>query len=202
MVCLKVYLFGGVEICWYCVFDVLIEKDEMLVEVVFYFFGGLCDFLEECLIKEWWVVEEIFFGCIDKIGKYGFVEWVVSWFVGDGFVNFYCNIVLILEGGIYEVGFCYVLLCGLKVYGELVNNKKVLIIIGDDIMILVGGMLLVFIWELEFVGQIKDKLVINEVIWIVEIVVCDVFDYWLIVFLNQVNWFLEWVIDCVDEWLC
>jgi topoisomerase-4 subunit B len=195
----KAYLFGGVEIRWHCDPELLTEKDETPAEAVFHFPGGLRDFLAERLTKERRVVEEAFAGRTDGAGKHGSVEWAVSWFAGDGFVNSYCNTVPTPEGGTHEAGFRYALLRGLKAYGELTNNKKAAIITGDDVMTSAGGMLSVFIREPEFVGQTKDKLATNEATRITEVAVRDAFDHWLTASPNQANRLLEWVIDRADE---
>jgi len=195
----KAYLFGGVEIRWHCTPDLIGEKDETPAEAVFHFPGGLRDFLGERLKSERRVVDEVFAGRTDNAGKHGSVEWAVSWFAGDGFVNSYCNTVPTPEGGTHEAGFRYALLRGLKAYGELTNNKKASIITGDDVMTSAGGMLSVFIREPEFVGQTKDKLATNEATRITEAAVRDAFDHWLTASPNQANKLLEWVIDRADE---
>ncbi|PVB63664.1 DNA topoisomerase IV subunit B [Labrenzia sp. 011] len=195
----KAYLFGGVEIRWHCDPELLTEKDETPAEAVFHFPGGLKDFLAERLTKERRVVDEIFAGRTDKTGKHGSVEWAVSWFAGDGFVNSYCNTVPTPEGGTHEAGFRYALLRGLKAYGELTNNKKAAIITGDDVMTSAGGMLSVFIREPEFVGQTKDRLATNEATRIAETAVRDAFDHWLTASPNQANKILEWVIDRAED---
>ncbi|MCK7611523.1 DNA topoisomerase IV subunit B [Roseibium sediminicola] len=195
----KAYLFGGVEIRWHCAPDLIGEKDETPAEAVFHFPGGLRDFLGERLKSERRVVDEVFAGRTDNAGKHGSVEWAVSWFAGDGFVNSYCNTVPTPEGGTHEAGFRYALLRGLKAYGELTNNKKAAIITGDDVMTSAGGMLSVFIREPEFVGQTKDKLATNEATRITEAAVRDAFDHWLTASPNQANKLLEWVIDRADE---
>ncbi|MCX2722808.1 DNA topoisomerase IV subunit B [Roseibium salinum] len=195
----KAYLFGGVEIRWRCDPAMLSEKDETPAEAVFHFPGGLRDFLAEKLTKERRVVEEVFAGRTDKTGKHGSVEWAVSWFAGDGFVNSYCNTVPTPEGGTHEAGFRYALLRGLKAYGELTNNKKAAIITGDDVMTSAGGMLSVFIREPEFVGQTKDRLATNEATRITETAVRDAFDHWLTASPNQANRLLEWVLDRAEE---
>ncbi len=195
----KAYLFGGVEIRWHCAPELIGEKDETPAEAVFHFPGGLRDFLSERLAKERRVVDDIFAGRTDKAGSHGSVEWAVTWFAGDGFINSYCNTVPTPEGGTHEAGFRYALMRGLKAYGELTNNKKASIITGDDVLTSAGGMLSVFIREPEFVGQTKDKLATNEATRITETAVRDAFDHWLTASPNQANKLLEWVIDRADE---
>lgn len=195
----KAYLFGGVEIRWHCDPDLIGEKDETPEEAVFHFPGGLRDFLEETMVKERRVVDDVFAGRTDNAGSHGSVEWAVTWFAGDGFVNSYCNTVPTPEGGTHEAGLRYALLRGLKAYGELTNNKKASIITGDDVLTSVGSMLSVFIREPEFVGQTKDKLSTAEATRITENAVRDAFDHWLTASPNQANRLLEWVLDRAEE---
>ncbi|NVK34823.1 MAG: DNA topoisomerase IV subunit B [Rhodobacteraceae bacterium] len=195
----KAYLFGGVEIRWHCAPELIGEKDETPAEAVFHFPGGLKDFLNERLQKERRVVDEIFAGRTSATGKHGAVEWAVSWFAGDGFIDSYCNTVPTPEGGTHEAGLRYALMRGLKAYGDLTNNKKAAIITGDDVLTSAGGMLSVFIREPEFVGQTKDKLATNEATRIAENAVRDAFDHWLTASPNQANKLLEWVIDRAED---
>ncbi|MTI45657.1 DNA topoisomerase IV subunit B [Roseibium hamelinense] len=195
----KAYLFGGVEIRWHCDPVLIQEKDETPAEAVFHFPGGLRDFLNERLQKERRVVDDVFASKTAKAGSHGSVEWAVTWFAGDGFINSYCNTVPTPEGGTHEAGLRYALLRGLKAYGELTNNKKASLITGDDILTSAGGMLSVFIREPEFVGQTKDKLATNEATRITENAVRDAFDHWLTASPNQANKLLEWVIDRAEE---
>ncbi|WP_417683949.1 DNA topoisomerase IV subunit B [Roseibium sp.] len=195
----KAYLFGGVEIRWHCAPELIGEKDETPTEAVFHFPGGLRDFLAERLEKERKVVDDIFAGRTSTTGKHGAVEWAVTWFAGDGFINSYCNTVPTPEGGTHEAGMRYALMRGLKAYGELTNNKKASLITGDDVLTSAGGMLSVFIREPEFVGQTKDKLATNEATRIAEIAIRDAFDHWLTASPNQANKLLEWVIDRAEE---
>ena len=114
------------------------------------------------------MTREIFAGKSDKQGGHGSVEWAVTWFGGDGFVNSYCNTIPTAEGGTHEAGFRNVLTRGLRAYAELTGNKRAAIVTSEDVMISAAGMLSVFIREPEFVGQTKDRLATVEAIRIVE----------------------------------
>lgn len=85
-VCFKVYFFFGVEICW----KSEIEDGEMLVEVIFYFSGGLLDYLIEMLGIVIFYVDVFFVGKVqfkEKFNEVGYVEWVINWmFLCDGFI--------------------------------------------------------------------------------------------------------------------
>ena len=195
----KAYLFGGVKIRWKCDESLINEGDSIPVEEEFHFPGGLKDYLAESLTEEKMVLNKVFAGKSGKTGGHGAVEWAITWFAGDGFVNSYCNTVPTREGGTHEVGLRAALSRGLKSYGKLVNNKKTAIITGDDILTSAGIMLSTFIREPEFVGQTKDKLATAEATRIVENAIRDAFEHWLTESPNQANKLLEWVIDRADE---
>ncbi|WP_428696786.1 DNA topoisomerase IV subunit B [Stappia sp.] len=194
----KAYLFSGVEIRWRCAPEVA-ERESVEAEATFHFPGGLRDYLADALGKERRVIDDTFAGRTKDTGRHGSVEWAITWFAGDGFINSYCNTVPTPEGGTHEAGLRYALLRGLKAYAELTGNKKASIITGDDIVTSAGAMLSVFIREPEFVGQTKDKLASAEATRVVEVAVRDAFDHWLTASPNQANKLLEWVIDRADE---
>ena len=194
----KAYLFSGVEIRWRC--DPAVAALEGVeAEATFHFPGGLRDYLQDALGKERRVIDDTFAGRTKETGRHGAVEWAITWFAGDGFINSYCNTVPTPEGGTHEAGLRYALLRGLKAYAELTGNKKAAVITGDDIVTSAGAMLSVFIREPEFVGQTKDKLATSEATRIVETAVRDAFDHWLTASPNQANKLLDWVIDRAEE---
>ncbi|TWG61661.1 DNA topoisomerase IV subunit B [Aminobacter sp. J44] len=195
----KAYLFGGVEIRWSCAPELITGKDDTPTKAVFHFPGGLKDYLAATLGKEYQVTRDIFAGKTEKQGGHGAVEWAVSWFGGDGFINSYCNTIPTPEGGTHELGFRNVLLRGLKAYGELIGNKRASIITSDDVMISAAAMLSVFIREPEFVGQTKDRLATVEAQRIVDNAVRDAFDHWLADNPQESSKLLDWVIARADE---
>ena len=195
----KAYLFGGVKIRWKCDESLINEGDAVPTEEEFHFPGGLKDYLSESLTEEKLVLDKMFAGKFGNSGGHGSVEWAITWFAGDGFVNSYCNTIPTKEGGTHEVGLRAALMRGLKSYGKLVSNKKTSIITGDDILTSAGIMLSTFIREPEFVGQTKDKLATAEASRIVENAIRDAFEHWLTESPNQANKLLEWVIDRADE---
>jgi topoisomerase-4 subunit B len=195
----KAYLFGGVEIRWKCAPEMIGEKDETPATAVFHFPGGLKDYLEASIGKQHKVTTEPFAGTAGKSGGHGAMEWAVTWFGDDGFVNSYCNTIPTAEGGTHEAGFRLALTRGLKSYGEIVGNKKAAIITTEDVMTSAAAMLSVFIREPEFVGQTKDKLATVEAQRIVENAIRDPFDHWLAASPQQASKLLDWVIDRADE---
>ncbi|TIS30441.1 MAG: DNA topoisomerase IV subunit B, partial [Mesorhizobium sp.] len=145
------------------------------------------------------VTREVFAGKSDKQGGHGSLEWAVTWFGGDGFLNSYCNTIPTPEGGTHEAGFRNVLTRGLRAYADLIGNKRVSIITTEDVMISAAGMLSVFIREPEFVGQTKDRLATIEAMRIVETAIRDPFDHWLADNPQEASKLLEWVIARADE---
>lgn len=195
----KAYLFGGVEIRWSCDPSLIKEKDQTPAKAEFHFPGGLKDYLKASLGDDFQVTREIFAGKSEKQGGHGSLEWAVTWFGGDGFVNSYCNTIPTGEGGTHEAGFRNVLTRGLRAYADLVGNKRASIVTSEDVMISAAGMLSVFIREPEFVGQTKDRLATIEAIRIVETAIRDPFDHWLADNPQEASKLLEWVIARADE---
>ena len=56
----KAYLFGGVEIRWSCDPSIVPEGTEVTEKAVFHFPGGLKDYLQASLGKDFTVTKEIF----------------------------------------------------------------------------------------------------------------------------------------------
>jgi len=195
----KAYLYGGVEIRWSCDPSLIKEGSEATEKAVFHFPGGLKDYLEASIGTAHKVTDQPFAGKSDKTSGHGAIEWAITWFGDDGFVNSYCNTVPTPEGGTHEAGFRIAITRGLKAYAEIVGNKKASIITTDDVMTSAAAMLSVFIREPEFVGQTKDKLATVEAQKIVENAIRDPFDLWLAASPQSANKLLEWVIDRADE---
>lgn len=195
----KAYLFGGVEIRWSCDPSLVSGKDEVTDKAVFHFPGGLKDYLMTSVGKQMQVTDQPFAGSTDKKSGHGAVEWAITWYGDDGFVNSYCNTVPTAEGGTHEAGLRVTLTRSLKAYAELIGNKKGSVITTDDVMTSAAAMISVFIREPEFVGQTKDKLATVEATKIVESAIRDSFDHWLAASPAQSAKLLEWVIDRADE---
>ncbi|WP_028033452.1 DNA topoisomerase IV subunit B [Chelativorans sp. J32] len=195
----KAYLFGGVEIRWNCAPSLIKEKDETPEKAVFHFPGGLKDYLAASIDGEFQVTKEVFAGKSEKQGGHGAVEWAVTWYGGDAFLNSYCNTIPTPEGGTHEQGFRNALLRGLRGYADLTGNKRASIVTAEDVMISAAGMLSVFVREPEFVGQTKDKLATAAAMRIVENAVRDPFDHWLADNPAEASKLLDWVIARADE---
>ncbi|MVA98978.1 DNA topoisomerase IV subunit B [Nitratireductor sp. CAU 1489] len=195
----KAYLFGGVEIRWSCAPELITGKDETPEKAVFHFPGGLRDYLTASLGDEFQVTREVFAGKSERQGGHGSVEWAVTWYGGDGFVNSYCNTIPTAEGGTHEAGFRGALMRGLRAHADRVGNKRASIVTAEDVMVSAAGMLSVFIREPEFVGQTKDRLATLEAQKTVDAAVRDAFDHWLADNPQEATKLLDWVIARADE---
>jgi len=195
----KAYLFGGVEIRWSCDPALLPEGSDTPEKAVFHFPGGLKDYLQATLGKEYTVTREIFAGKSEKSGGHGSLEWAVTWYGGDSLIHSYCNTIPTADGGTHEAGLRIALTKGLKNYAELTQNKRAAAITTDDVMISAVGMLSVFIREPEFVGQTKDKLATVEAQRIVENALRDPFDHYLADNPAEAAKLLDWVIERAEE---
>ncbi|QRM55424.1 DNA topoisomerase IV subunit B [Sinorhizobium sp. BG8] len=195
----KAYLFGGVEIRWSCDPLLLPEGSETPEKAVFHFPGGLKDYLQATLGKDYTVTKEIFAGKTEKSGGHGALEWAVTWYGGDSMIHSYCNTIPTADGGTHEAGLRIALTKGLKNYAELTQNKRASIVTTDDVMISAVGMLSVFIREPEFVGQTKDKLATVEAQRIVENALRDPFDHYLADNPAEAAKLLDWVVERAEE---
>ncbi|HQZ12593.1 MAG TPA: DNA topoisomerase IV subunit B [Devosia sp.] len=193
----KAYLFGGVELRWSC--DDSLATDEVPAKATFHFPGGLRDFLATKIEGEPRIVDDIFSGNAGKPGTHGACEWAISWNLGDGFLNSYCNTIPTADGGTHEAGLRAALLRGLRTYAELTNNKRAATLTADDVLAHCSAMLSVFVREPEFVGQTKDKLSSPEATRIVDNAIRDAFDHWLTASPKEATKLLDWAIERAEE---
>jgi topoisomerase IV subunit B len=195
----KAYLFGGVEIRWICDPAPLEGRSDVPERAVFHFPGGLKDYLQASLGKDFQVTRDVFAGRSEKTGGHGSVEWAITWHGGDPFLASYCNTIPTAEGGTHEAGFRLALTRGLKAYAELTGNKRAAAITTEDVMISAAGMLSVFVREPEFVGQTKDKLATAEAQRLVENALRDPFDHYLADSPQEADKLLDWVVERAEE---
>jgi topoisomerase-4 subunit B len=197
----KAYLFGGVEIRWFCAKELLRGIDDVPEKATFHFEEGLKDYLKETLKDATLVHPDIFTGSAGKTGTHGAAQWAVAWTAdADGFLNSYCNTIPTPDGGTHESGLRTALLRGLKDHAERVNQgKRAAAITSDDVMTGAGAMLSVFIREPEFQGQTKDRLATAEAQRIVEQVIKDPFDHWLAGNPAAANKLFDFVVERAEE---
>ena len=179
----KAYLFAGVEIRWRC--DPELASDDVPVEAVFQFPGGLADHLKEQVGARNCVTTDFFHGSqafpANEAGiSHGRVEWAVAWpLYSDGSYSWYCNTIPTPDGGTHEAGIRAALTKGLRAFGEIIGNKKAAQITAEDIFNEAELMLSVFIREPQFQSQTKDRLTSPEAARLVENAVRDHFDHFL-----------------------
>jgi topoisomerase IV subunit B len=197
----KAYLFGGVEIRWFCARELLHGTEDVPEKATFHFEEGLKDYLKETLKEATLVHPDIFTGSAGKTGAHGAVQWAVAWTAdADGFLNSYCNTIPTPDGGTHESGLRTALLRGLKDHAERVNQgKRAAAITSDDVMTGAGAMLSVFIREPEFQGQTKDRLATAEAQRIVEQAIKDPFDHWLAGNPAAANKLFDFVVERAEE---
>jgi topoisomerase-4 subunit B len=197
----KAYLFGGVEIRWKCAPSILDADGKTPAEAVFRFPNGLKDYLAADIEGQEMVVEQPFFGKVEKPGKHGSVEWALCWLaVEDGFVHSYCNTIPTPDGGTHEAGLRIALLRALKDHAERIGQaKRAANLTTDDVMSGCAALISVFIREPEFQGQNKGRLQTGEATRIVDAVIRDAFDHWLAATPSQAAKLLDFAIERADE---
>jgi topoisomerase-4 subunit B len=197
----KAYLFGGVEIRWRCAPNLLGPDSKVPTEAQFHFPGGLKDYLAADIEGQELVVDQVFFGKVEKPGGHGSLEWAIAWLAGeDGFVHSYCNTIPTPDGGAHEAGLRAALLRGLKDHAERVGqSKRAAALTSDDVMATCAALILVFIREPEFQGQNKGRLQTAEAARIVESTVRDAFDHWLAAAPSQANKLLDCSVERAEE---
>ena len=196
----KAYLFRGVQIRWACDPSLLKAKDEVPVEAVLHFPGGLRDSLEADIAAAARAVPELWAGEAEFPAGAGRAEWAVAWLESaDGFLDSYCNTVPTSQGGTHEAGFRAALLKGLRAWGEHRGNKRATQVTADDLLTPAGAKLSVFLREPQFQGQTKEKLTSAEATRLVETALRDRFDHWLAGHTMQADNLLAFAIDRAED---
>lgn len=194
----KAYLFSGVEIRWNYHTYQNQKYENIPKKAIFRYPGGLKEFLIVSLGKKNCITKNIFDGKIKK-NYDNPIEWAVAWHDRDGSLQSYCNTIATKEGGTHETGLKQALTKGLKGYGELIGNKRALMITTDDVMISAVAMLSIFMNEPEFSGQTKTRLASAEIQRLVENAIRDPFDHWLTSSPQEANKLLESIIKHAEE---
>ncbi|WP_417905089.1 DNA topoisomerase IV subunit B [Candidatus Tisiphia endosymbiont of Micropterix aruncella] len=174
----KAYLYRGVTIEWQCEIE---TKSDVPTTALIHFPDGLKDYLISKINHDDLVSGEIFCGNIDWDQDHVKVEWAIAWHKNEyqPFIQSYCNTIPTPLGGTHEQGLRNALLRGLKIYGEMIGNKKTTLLIIEDILETSSIVLSIFIQDPIFQGQTKEKLVSLGVNKIVENIIKDHFDHWL-----------------------
>jgi topoisomerase-4 subunit B len=196
----KAYLQAGVEIRWSCAPELLITLHDIPERDTFRFPGGLRDYLHSLIEGTPQLTDDIFAGKVTSKEGPEAVEWAITWLdYGDGFLQSYCNTIPTPDGGAHENGLRLALLRGLRIYADLVGNKKIKDVTAEDVAVGCASMLSVFIREPEFQGQTKERLSSSEAARLVDNAIRDPFDHWLAASPAQAKKLLERVIDRAEE---
>jgi len=194
----KAYLYAGVEIRWKCAAS--LASEDVPVEAVFQFPGGLADHLAEQVAGRECVTSQFFTGRQDFPDEQGRVEWAIAWPLwSDGAYSYYCNTVPTPDGGTHEQGLRAALTKGIRAFGELVGQKKAKDISADDVINGSEIMLSVFIRDPQFQSQTKDRLTSPEAARLVENAVRDHFDHFLTDNMERGRALLGAVMERMDE---
>jgi topoisomerase-4 subunit B len=177
----KAYLYRGVEIVWHCDPSLIKGDDTTPAEAVMHFPGGLSDYLATSLENRETLTKQPFAGLAELPDEQGKVEWAVAWPSDDeGFCRSYCNTVPTPQGGTHESGIRSALLRGLRAYGEMIGNRRAAAITGEEAFGDATILLSLFIKNPQFQGQTKEKLATVEATRLVDQVIKDHFDHWLV----------------------
>jgi topoisomerase-4 subunit B len=196
----KAYLYKGVEIKWVCEASLLSPDSNIPAQQIIRFPQGLKDYLSSHLVENDSVTPDYFYGEVELPNKGGRVEWAIGWSQHeDGFINSYCNTIPTPLGGTHELGLKNALVKGVKLYAEMVSNKKGAQINGDDILNGGFALLSLFIPEPHFQGQTKEKLVTQSATKIVENALKDHFDHWLTGNKQAADLLLNFIIEKSEE---
>lgn len=193
----KAYLYKGVTIEWECEIE---TKNDVPEKALIHFPEGLKDYLISKINPENLVSGEIFCGNIDWERDHVKVEWAIAWHKNDdyNFIQSYCNTIPTPLGGTHEQGLRAALLRAIKVYGEMVGNKKITSVAIEDILETASIVLSVFIQEPVFQGQTKEKLVSAGINKSVENIIKDHFDHWLSSNKTVANALMEHLIEVAE----
>ncbi len=190
----KAYLYKGFEIHWKCAPE-LINNDEIPNQSVIHFPNGLKDYLDSRIDKSKIIGSEIFAGNAEFSEEHIKIEWALCWHENESFFQSYCNTIPTPQGGTHEQGMRAAMSRSIKVYGEMTNLKKVVLIAPEDILDSACIIISVFIKNPIFQGQTKEKLMSKGVAKNVENMVKDHFDHWLSSNKNAANLLINHLIS-------
>jgi topoisomerase-4 subunit B len=160
MIKTKAYLFKNVEI--------------FFNQKKFHYKNGIADYLRDLKGHD-----GVFFEGTSAI-KGGSVDWAISFFNEKPFhITSFCNTIPTPLGGTHEAGFKSGLVKSIKNYAQKKNTRRAQHIIADDISFGIYGIVSCFVSQPQFQGQTKEKLVSVDVVKMIETVIRDHFDHWL-----------------------
>ena len=201
----KAFLHKGIKIFWKMA-PVLLEEAEnssLPEKECFFFPKGLTDFLTFSLRGQGTLFSPPFEGEIKLPEGRGRLEWAISWKSLDENLDFplnpeedvenlqegetsskaissYCNTVPTPQGGVHEQGIKQGLLKAFRAFAERMGYKKLVDASLDDLFMGSVGVLSLFIKNPQFQGQTKEKLVNADIQRLLEGLLKDHFEHWLL----------------------
>lgn len=186
-----------------------LENKFLPVNECFFFPGGLRDFLMLSLKGHPTIFKVAFEDEISLPDKRGRIEWALSWKSSengietssppnlDSFsslshkelneeINFskgllsFCNTIPTPHGGVHEQGLKQGLLKAFREFSERMGYKKLVETTLDDLFAGAVGVLSLFIKNPQFQGQTKEKLVNADIQRVLEGLIKDHFEHWLL----------------------
>ncbi|QQR68963.1 MAG: DNA topoisomerase IV subunit B [Alphaproteobacteria bacterium] len=177
----KAYLSRRVTIAWSCDPELVADNPQVPAQALLHFPGGLRDELSEILGARPTLSAAPFAGEAEFPAEAGRVEWAVAWpEEGGGSCASFCNTIETPQGGTHEAGFRSALLRGLRAHAEMTGNRKAAAITGEEVFGDAVVLVSVFLRDPQFQGQTKEKLTSPEGARLVEAVVKDHFEHWLV----------------------
>lgn len=199
----KAFLHKGIKIFWKMNKTLLnIPENNALPEKECFFFPkGLTDFLTFSLRGHIPLFSPPFEGEIQLPNARGRLEWALSWksfdqnlnsnpeedkgeFEDDGIfskaISSYCNTIPTPHGGVHEQGIKQGMLKAFRGFAERMGYKKLVDVSVDDLFMGSVGVLSLFIKNPQFQGQTKEKLVNSDIQRLLEGLLKDYFEHWLL----------------------
>lgn len=199
MVRAKAFLFKGVKIDWR-VAPSLVEGTDTPVQELIHFPNGLTDFMDQVIPVAERLVAEPFSGYVQFPEGEGHMEWSIVWTEEERNLFYsYCNTIPTPLGGTHETGLRTAITKSLKVFGDMVKNKKIGQVTGDDVFAATNVMLSVFVRDPQFQGQTKEKLVSAGVQRFVENAIKDPLEFWLSHHLEEGQKILDHIVNRYEE---
>ena len=196
----KAFLFKGVEIRWSCDPKLLKASEGVPPRATLHFEGGLKDALMEAVGKRPIYTTQPFSGEAPLPDKLGRLEWAIAWPGDDeGEVHSYTNTVPTPQGGSHELGLRGALSRALREYGDRLGNRRAAAITAEDAADGAVVYLSLFIKDPQFQGQTKERLGMPEAQRLVEAVIKDHFDHYLLDDSASAKQLLEHIIERAED---
>jgi topoisomerase IV subunit B len=175
----KAYLHKGVKIKFDIEEGVLNDAELPLSQEICYP-NGLIDFISDHIENKQCVISDFFSGTHDLPQDKGRVEWCVAFPSEINRIDSFCNTIITPQGGTHVSGFKLGLLKSTREFAKKSGVKKSEQISADDITSSAFIIISLFFKEPQFHGQTKERLVNREISKMVDDIIKDHFENFLI----------------------